>query len=220
MGLRPRTAYGIIRQSRGAIRFESEAGKGTTASVYLPLAIDPSEETLETAPERFAAAAPRPCWWWRTQARVRKPIVDVLSSAGLHGDQPPCGEEALRLCKGRKGTIDLAVLDVVMPEMSGLDLGRHRLCLRCLGIRLLYISGWRDGRSGAAPRHSRKRLGVFAKAVPAGRLVAQGARRAGCAQYRRSGINAARGSVRPSTSRNSFWSAAAYPCEWRATDCV
>ncbi len=142
-GLGLATAYGIIRQSRGAIRFESEAGKGTTASVYLPLAIDPSEETQETAPERFSRGGAETVLVVEDEARVRKLIVDVLSSQGYTVIEATRGEEALRLCKGRKGTIDLAVLDVVMPEMSGPDLGRQ-IVPACPGIRLLYISGYTD----------------------------------------------------------------------------
>ena len=65
-GLGLATAYGIIRQSRGAIRFESEAGKGTTASVYLPLATTAVPETADGALTRpLRSAAPRPCWWWK-----------------------------------------------------------------------------------------------------------------------------------------------------------
>ena len=77
------------------------------------------------------------------EARVRKLIVDVLSSHGYTVVEATRGEEALRLCTRRKGPIDLAVLDVVMPEMSGPDLARQILPA-CPGMRLLYISGYTD----------------------------------------------------------------------------
>ena len=142
-GLGLATAYGIIRQSRGAIRFESEAGKGTTASVYLPLALDPSQEKGEVLSDRFAPGGAETVLVVEDEARVRKLIVDVLASQGYTVVEATRGEEALRLCKRRSGAIDLAVLDVVMPEMSGPDLGRQILPL-CPGIRLLYISGYTD----------------------------------------------------------------------------
>ena len=142
-GLGLATAYGIIRQSRGAIRFESEAGKGTTASVYLPLALDPSQEKGEILSDRFAPGGAETVLVVEDEARVRKLIVDVLASQGYTVVEATRGEEALRLCKRRSGAIDLAVLDVVMPEMSGPDLGRQILPL-CPGIRLLYISGYTD----------------------------------------------------------------------------
>ena len=53
------------------------------------------------------------------------------------------GEEALRLCREHQGPIDLAVVDVVMPEMSGPDLARQIVPLRP-EIGVLFISGYTD----------------------------------------------------------------------------
>jgi signal transduction histidine kinase len=142
-GLGLATAYGIIRQSRGAIRFASEPGNGTTASVYLPIALGLVRETEEHQPEHFPPGGAETVLVVEDEARVRKLIVDVLSSQGYTVVEATRGEEALRLCKRRGGAIDLAVLDVVMPEMSGPDLARQILPA-CPGIRLLYISGYTD----------------------------------------------------------------------------
>jgi signal transduction histidine kinase/ActR/RegA family two-component response regulator len=142
-GLGLATAYGIIRQSRGAIHFDSELGKGTTASVYLPLAGDLTRQGIESRPSRFAEGGAETILVVEDEARVRKLIVDVLKSQGYKVIEATRGEEALRLCKRRRGAIDLAVLDVVMPEMSGPDLAR-KILPACPGIRLLYISGYTD----------------------------------------------------------------------------
>jgi signal transduction histidine kinase/ActR/RegA family two-component response regulator len=142
-GLGLATAYGIIRQSRGAIRYDSELGKGTTASVFLPLAPAASHEEDGFGPSRDIPGGAETVLVVEDEARVRKLIVDVLSAHGYKVVEATRGEEALRLCRQRSGKIDLAVLDVVMPEMSGPDLARQ-VMPSCPGVRLLYISGYTD----------------------------------------------------------------------------
>ncbi|MGD0499034.1 MAG: response regulator [Bryobacteraceae bacterium] len=139
-GLGLATAYAIIRQSGGAIGIVSELGKGSTARIYLPLV----ERAAENAPE--SAGAPAVPTGSETilvvedDARVRKLIVDVLTSRGYQVLAAARGKQALRLCRLHSGAIHLALVDVVMPEMSGPDLVRQIGPLRPT-MRVLYISG-------------------------------------------------------------------------------
>lgn len=141
-GLGLATAYGIVRQSQGAIRFESELGKGTKASVYLPLEAQEDCEHTETAPEGSAPGGAETLLVVEDEARVRKLMVDVLSSHGYRVIEATRGEEALRLVKGIE-KIDLALLDVVMPEMSGPSLAKA-IQPEFPGVRILYVSGYTD----------------------------------------------------------------------------
>jgi signal transduction histidine kinase len=142
-GLGLATAYGIIRQSGGAIGMFSELGAGTTARIYLPLV----EDKLAVAPEGSPAGknldGAETILLVEDEARVRKLIVDVLSSRGYHVVEATRGEEAIRMCREYQGKIDLAVVDVVMPEMSGPGVVKE-IAQVCPGIRVLYISGYTD----------------------------------------------------------------------------
>jgi two-component system, cell cycle sensor histidine kinase and response regulator CckA len=142
-GLGLATAYGIMRQSGGAIRFESQLGKGTTVRLYLPAARAKAPAT----PEKSANAGPltgkETILLIEDEARVRKLIVDVLTAKGYRVLEAMRGEEALRMCKTHDGEIDLAVVDVVMPEISGPELVRQMTPLRP-GLQVLYISGYTD----------------------------------------------------------------------------
>jgi CheY-like chemotaxis protein len=140
-GLGLATAYGIIRQSHGAIRFESELGKGTKAAVYLPLEAD-VREFAEAEPRALPRGGAETVLVVEDEARVRKLIVDALSTQGYRVIEATRGEEALRLAKA-SGAIDLALLDVVMPEMSGPNLAK-RIQPDFPGMRVLYISGYTD----------------------------------------------------------------------------
>ncbi len=142
-GLGLATAYGIIRQSGGAIGMFSELGNGTTARIYLPLAETKAQTAAEKAPSESALNGVETILLVEDEARVRKLIVDVLTARGYHVLEATRGEEAIRLCKQLQGKIDLAVMDVVMPEMSGPDLVKQMAPV-CPDMRVLYISGYTD----------------------------------------------------------------------------
>src|SRR4051812_8890158 len=142
-GLGLATAYGIIRQSGGAIRIMSQLGKGTTVRIFLP----PATASACAAPEKAVQAGRltgiETILLVEDEARVRKLIVDVLTARGYRVLEATRGEEAIRLCKMHHGEIDLAVVDVVMPEISGPELVRQIAPLRPR-TNVLYISGYTD----------------------------------------------------------------------------
>jgi CheY-like chemotaxis protein len=71
---------------------------------------------------------------------VREYCHSVLARAGYHVLQAGSGEEALAICSEHKGTISLALVDVVMPGINGVKLGK--LLNRRMRIAIwLYASG-------------------------------------------------------------------------------
>jgi len=142
-GLGLATAYGIVRQSGGAIGMFSELGTGTTARIYLPLVEDQTAAASERAQAHPELDGVETILLVEDEARVRKLIVDVLTGRGYRVMEATRGEEAIRLCKQHRGKIDLAVVDVVMPEMSGPGVVKQ-IALVCPDARVLYISGYTD----------------------------------------------------------------------------
>jgi two-component system cell cycle sensor histidine kinase/response regulator CckA len=67
--------------------------------------------------------------------------VTILRHAKFHVLSATSAQEALALCRTHSGPIHLALLDVVMPAMTGLEL---RECLRSEfpSIRILFMSGY------------------------------------------------------------------------------
>jgi PAS domain S-box-containing protein len=140
-GLGLSSVYGIVQQSDGWISVYSEPGQGTQFHVYLPRLEDHGE----------AAAAPRenpaPAFGTETilvtedQDNVRKLVSRMLRGFGYHLLEAANGEEALAVAAAHAGPIHLLITDVVMPAMSGRELGAE-LKRRRPEIRVLYMSGY------------------------------------------------------------------------------
>jgi two-component system, cell cycle sensor histidine kinase and response regulator CckA len=142
-GLGLATAYGIVHQSGGAIRISSQLNHGTIARIYLPLAQGKAQLTTEEAPVPEATTGFETILLVEDETRVRKLILDVLQARGYQVLEATRGEEALRLARLHGASIDMAVVDVVMPEMSGPDLVRQIEPL-CPKLRVLFMSGYTD----------------------------------------------------------------------------
>lgn len=142
-GLGLATAYGIVRQCGGAISLESEEGAGTTVVIRLPLVAAPADREPAAVPSEGPVGGCETILLVEDEPRVRRLIYNVLTARGYLVLEASRGAAAVRFAEFFEEPIHLAILDVVMPEMSGPEVGVRLARLRP-ETRILYISGYTD----------------------------------------------------------------------------
>jgi PAS domain S-box-containing protein len=142
-GLGLAAVYGAVKQGGGFVWAESEPGRGTVMSVYWPQAgVDPEEldQVGATAPLEGGAETVLVV---EDEPQVRALAVRTLTALGYRCLEAREPAEALRLFGQEHGGVDLVITDVVMPGMSGGELGA-RLALVRPALPVLYTSGYSD----------------------------------------------------------------------------
>jgi CheY-like chemotaxis protein len=119
-------AYGIIENHGGYISVHSEPEQGATFNVYLP-AIPQATDRLEK-PERVdevhqdaQAAGVKTALLIEDDEFVLKLLERVIGRLGYSVLLAHDGREAVELARTFKGDIDLALLDLGMPELGGAE---------------------------------------------------------------------------------------------------
>jgi CheY-like chemotaxis protein len=137
-GLGLASVYSIIRNAGGTVRLESQLGRGTTVSVYLP---EPASDAPTVAEPPPVVAAPPP-------DGLRVLVVDDCAElAGAVGKMLRSAGYAVRVTHsptaavGQVADVDLLVTDVVMPEMSGPELVAAARAARP-SLPVVYMSGY------------------------------------------------------------------------------
>jgi two-component system, cell cycle sensor histidine kinase and response regulator CckA len=152
-GLGLATVYGIIQQSQGHITVDSEPGRGTTISIYLP--------RTDAVPAAVAAPAEARQFPPRTEtvllveddALLLQLVSEVLRHAGYRVLEASNAGEALLVCEQHTGEIHLLLSDVVLPRLNGLELAA-RVRRQHPNIKVVFMSGYADesiARFGALP---------------------------------------------------------------------
>ncbi|HPC04685.1 MAG TPA: PAS domain S-box protein [Syntrophales bacterium] len=118
-GLGLPAAYGIIRGHGGAIDVASEPGLGTTFRIYLPVA----EKTVieEKGARTEAVKGKETILIVDDEAIILEVTQGMLRSMGYQVFCAGSGREALDIYREKGGRIDLIVLDMIMPGMSGTE---------------------------------------------------------------------------------------------------
>jgi PAS domain S-box-containing protein len=140
-GLGLATVHGIVTRDGGTIEVRSAVGKGTRVIIRLPRV----QEEFEPAP-RISLGTPaleghETVLLVEDDSAVRRSAHRVLSQCGYNVLQASNGAEALKLCRDRSVHIDVLVVDIVMPGMSGREVAR-RLRQTRPSLPTLYISGY------------------------------------------------------------------------------
>ncbi len=142
-GLGLATAYGIVKQSGGAIGVYSEPGHGTTIKIYLPSADSKVTAEAPVAEPVGALRGSETILVLEDEPRVRKLICEVLTGRGYRVLEAVRGEEAIRIAEEHGGGIQLLLTDVVMPEMSGPQ-ALEQMRSRYPHLKVLFMSGYTD----------------------------------------------------------------------------
>jgi CheY-like chemotaxis protein len=136
--------FGFAHQSGGEVGIDSQVGKGTTVSIYLPrtdatasnIRAHPAmqartEEDLTVPGARILLVEDDP--------RVRTATVGALEDLGYEPIACSSGAEALALFESMD--FDLVISDVIMPEMTGPEMVRE-LKSRRGEIAVLFVTGY------------------------------------------------------------------------------
>jgi two-component system cell cycle sensor histidine kinase/response regulator CckA len=116
-GLGLASAYGIIKNHGGIINVYSEVGRGTTFTIYLPAStralfeekIIPAEAKKSTESVLIVD----------DQDMILAVARDMLKALGYQVFTAQGGKEALAIYNENKKSIDVVILDMIMPSMSG-----------------------------------------------------------------------------------------------------
>jgi two-component system cell cycle sensor histidine kinase/response regulator CckA len=147
-GLGLSTVYGIVKQTGGFIAVNSEEGKGTTFTIYLPRYEATEQELAETqavteeAPSRDLTGTGA-ILLVEDEDAVRTFGARALRSKGYDVLEANNGENALEVLNKTDKTIDLVISDVVMPGIDGPSLIRM-LRENKPELKVIFISGYAE----------------------------------------------------------------------------
>jgi PAS domain S-box-containing protein len=137
-GLGLSQVYGLIQQSGGDMVLETEVGKGTCVSLYLP-ALAAESDDAETASTETNAGNDK-ALVVDDQPDVLEVAVELFKNMGYDVLSANNGMDAIEILQ-RAPDVDVLFTDVSMPGMNGIALGREARKL-VPGIKVILASGF------------------------------------------------------------------------------
>jgi len=138
------TVYGIVKQHDGWLEVESEAGKGSTFKIYLPVCDVAVAAVATRTPVTSAgpAGAGQTVLVVEDDPSVRSLVKDILVHNRYKVIEAEDGEQALMLAHQYANEISLILTDMVMPKgISGRDLA-ERLTEERPDLKVIFTSGY------------------------------------------------------------------------------
>ena len=125
-GLGLAIAYGIVKEHNGFIDVQSVAGQGTTFKLYLPILESEKISAIAVSPQPQNTGQERPrrggtVLVVEDEASLVRLLTTLLPQAGYQVFTAMDGEQAIELYHRHKAEIDIVLLDLGLPKITGLD---------------------------------------------------------------------------------------------------
>ncbi len=116
-GLGMAAAYGIIKNHRGFIYVDSAPGRGAIVRIYLPPAEIKTAQGQESGGQECVPS--KTILVIDDEEKVRTTIKSLIEKLGYSVLGADSAEAAVELTRTYEGDIDLALLDIKLPDMEG-----------------------------------------------------------------------------------------------------
>jgi len=123
-GLGLSTVYGIVKQHNGWINLESRVGKGTTFCAFFPEATGLQAAIRELPEAALPRSGKETVLFVDDEELIRELGRQVLEVYGYKVLLAEDGQRAIDLYEKKRDAIDLVVLDLTMPQRSGMEVLR------------------------------------------------------------------------------------------------
>ncbi|MCB1761257.1 MAG: PAS domain-containing protein [Gammaproteobacteria bacterium] len=143
-GLGLAMVYGAVQTHGGVVEVDSGRDNGTRMHVYLPLTSS-SSDSQETPADSLAQGSGEHILFVDDEAELRILGREVLESLGYSVLEASNGVDAIDTYVENQEKISLVVMDVVMPELGGVEAA---LAIRALNrtAKIIFCTGY-DGKS-------------------------------------------------------------------------
>jgi PAS domain S-box-containing protein len=138
-GLGLASAYGIIKNHGGIITVSSRRGEGTTFTIFLPITVQ--SPPVAASPPPSVSASSETILLVDDEAMIIEVGSRMLEKMGYVVLTAAGGKQAVDLLKKHGQGIDLVILDMIMPEMSGSETF-NRIKALTPDVRVLLSSGY------------------------------------------------------------------------------
>jgi two-component system cell cycle sensor histidine kinase/response regulator CckA len=116
-GLGMAAVYGIVKKHNGFIYVDSKLDEGTTVTIYLPCA-PPVAAVKEEVP-LYTASHTGTALIIEDEAMVLEVSRAIVEKLGYRVLEAASGKAAVELAQNYPGRIDVALLDIILPDMNG-----------------------------------------------------------------------------------------------------
>jgi PAS domain S-box-containing protein len=141
-GLGLSIVYGVVNQHDGFIHVYSEPGSGTNFKIYLPLRLTGEEfEEIKVKPVQYSEGKNETLLVAEDQFHVREMMKKLLVKFGYNVILAEDGEDAVERFKANANTVDMVILDVIMPKKNGKEACDEIKKLRP-DMKVLFASGY------------------------------------------------------------------------------